>query len=268
MRRRPVEVAEEMLAHGMPSLAWGSGPPLVYLRGFSTTHANPTGLQRGFELRMLRPLAEHFRIHALSRAPGLPVGVTMADIATQHADAILERFRRPVDVLGVSSGGSIALQLAADHPGTVRRLVVAAAGHRLGDAARAAQLRYVEATTSGRRGAQHLAPFKVASRIGQALTTPLMWLLDPLLRPRDPADMVAFARAEDTFDLSGRLADISAPTLVIAGERDAVYPPELTAATARGVQHGRLIVYPRRTHGSTLTDRRFTSDVASFLLTP
>jgi pimeloyl-ACP methyl ester carboxylesterase len=264
--RSSVNVTEEVLAHGMPCLVFGSGPPLVFLRGFSTTHTNPTGLQRSAEIRLLRRLAARFRIYAVGRAPGLAHGTTMADIASQHADAVLVRFREPVDLLGVSSGGSIALQLAANHPAVVRRLVVAAGGCRLGEAARVAQERYVTATAEGRRGAHHLAPFKVTSTLGRWLTIPLMWLFDPLLRPADPSDMVAFAHAEDAFDLCDRLGDITAPTLVIAGERDLVYPAAIVAATAAGVQHGRLVGYPGTSHSGTLTHRRFAPDVASFLL--
>jgi pimeloyl-ACP methyl ester carboxylesterase len=268
MGRRPrsVEVTEEVLAHGLPSLAWGTGNTLVYLRGFSTNHTNPSGLQRQAEIQLLRPLARQFRIHAVARPPGLPSDVTMADIAAQHADAIEGRFRGPVDVLGVSSGGSIALQLAADHAALVRRLVVAASGYRLGEDAREAQRRYVAATAASRRGAHYLAPFKVNSRLAGMVAVPVMWLLDPLLRPEDPSDMVAFASAEDAFNLADKLPDIAAPTLVIAGERDRVYPAAVVAATASRVQHGRLITYPRTGHGGTITHRRFTRDVASFLL--
>src|SRR3712207_9201738 len=102
VRGSGLEVAEELLAHGMPSLVWGAGPPLVYLRGFSTTHTNPAGLQRLAELRMLRPLAAQFRLHAAGRAPGLVPGVTMAEIRHPHADALREPFGGPVDVLGGS----------------------------------------------------------------------------------------------------------------------------------------------------------------------
>jgi pimeloyl-ACP methyl ester carboxylesterase len=128
----------------------------------------------------------------------MATGSPMADIAEQHADALLTEFGGPVDVLGMSSGGSVALQLAADRRDAVRRLVVAAAGYRLGPATKQAQLRYVEAAAAGRRGAHHLAPLKVGSRVGAA------------------------PRAEDAFDLGSRLGDISAPTLVVCGERDRV----------------------------------------------
>jgi pimeloyl-ACP methyl ester carboxylesterase len=49
--------------------------------------------------------------------------------------------------------------------------------------------------------------------------------------------MVAFARAEDAFDLGERLGDITAPTLVIAGERDTVYSPDILRRTADGVRN-------------------------------
>ena len=265
LSRRRSHPTEGVLAHRMPYLALGSGPPLAYFRGFTTTHRNPTGLQRAFELHVMAGLAQQFRVYAITPAPGLRPGTTMADVARQHADALRQEFAEPVAVLGVSSGGSVALQLAADHPETVRRLVVASSGYRLGRAAAAAQMRYVTATAAGRRGSHHLAPFKVRSRVGARVAAGLMWLIDPLLRPADPSDMVAFAHAEDAFDLGDRLNDITAPTLVIAGDADDIYPPDIIRRTAGGVAHGTLIIYPGTGHGGTITHRRFARDVTSFL---
>jgi pimeloyl-ACP methyl ester carboxylesterase len=168
----------------------------------------------------------------------------------------------------MSSGGSIAMQVAADHPDAIRRLVLVGAAARVGDAARAAQMRYIDAVAAGKRGAHHLAPMKVSSKLGAKLLAPVMWLADPLVRPRDPSDMVAFARAEDAFDLRDRLHDIVAPTLVIGGGRDEVYSAELLRATAEGVRDGRLISYDGASHAAVFTDRRLGPDVADFLLAP
>lgn len=144
----------------------GAGDPPVVLRGSTTVHADPTGLQLLAEVRSLGPLARHVRVVAVRRAPGMAPGASMADVARDHAEAIRAEFGTAVDVLGVSSGGSVALQLAADHPDVVRRLVLVSAGHRLGDAARRAQLGYVQTVAAGRRGAHLLAPLEVRSRIG------------------------------------------------------------------------------------------------------
>ncbi|MEU8386005.1 alpha/beta fold hydrolase, partial [Streptosporangium sp. NPDC048865] len=152
MRIRRLGVREGTLANGLPYYALGDGAPLVVLRWFTPAHANPAGLAREAELRVLAPLARHFRLYAVGRAPGMAPGTTMADIAAWHAEAFRARFGGPVDVLGLSSGGSVALQLAADHPDTVRALVVAGAAHRLTPSVRRLQRRYTEAVAAGRRG--------------------------------------------------------------------------------------------------------------------
>ena len=83
-----LKVSEGSLLHGMPYLAFGAGRPLLLLRGFMTVHANPVGLQRRFEIRLLAPLARHFRVFAVGRAPGMPSAASMADLALEHAEAI------------------------------------------------------------------------------------------------------------------------------------------------------------------------------------
>ena len=76
------EVTEGALPGGLPYFRLGSGPRLIVLRGFTTTHDNPKGMQRSFEVKMLAPLARHFDVYAVNRAPGLAPGTTMAEIAT------------------------------------------------------------------------------------------------------------------------------------------------------------------------------------------
>jgi pimeloyl-ACP methyl ester carboxylesterase len=64
-----------------------------------------------------------------------------AELAAEHARAIEALDAGPVDVIGVSTGGSIAQQLAADHPDLVRRLVLIATGCRLSPKTRGLQSR-------------------------------------------------------------------------------------------------------------------------------
>lgn len=264
-KRAALEVVEGTLEHGMPYLALGAGRPLVFLRWLTPDHANPKGWMRDAEITMLAPLARHFRVYAVNRAPGMAAGTTMADIAAEHAAALRVEFGGPVDVLGVSSGGSLALQLAVDHPDVMRRLVVAASGDRLEPATRAAQLRYAEAAAAGRRSGYHAAAATFSSPIQTAFVGAAMWLLDPWLRPKNPADLSAFVKAEDGFDVSGRLGEIVAPTLVVGGGRDAAYSMETFTRTADGIPNGRLVRYRSASHLGTVQDRRFAVDVVRFL---
>ncbi|MFI6867214.1 alpha/beta fold hydrolase [Nocardia sp. NPDC050406] len=258
-------VVEGTLEHGMPYLALGSGRPLAFLVWFTPDFANPTGWMRAAMIKTLAPLAERFRVYAVNRAPGTPAGTTMADIAARHADALRIEFGEPVDVIGVSSGGSIALQLAADHPDVVRRLVVLSSGYRLDPNALVAQRNYAEAVAAGRRGLHHGVDITIKSPVLAALARPLLWLVDPLVRPKDPAGMLAYVRAEDGFDLTGRLGEIDTPTLVLGGDRDACYSVENFRRTAEGLPNGRLIVYPGASHTGAVKDPRAVADMLNFL---
>ncbi|GAB2514389.1 alpha/beta fold hydrolase [Nocardia heshunensis] len=259
------DVCEGTLAHGLPYLAFGSGQPLLFLRWFTPDHANPTGWLRRSEIETLAPLARRFRVYAVGRAPGMPMGTTMAEIATQHAEAIRAEFGTAVDVLGVSSGGSVALQLAADHPDVVRTLTVASSGDTLSAPARRAQMNYANAVAAGRRGLHHTAPVMVRSRTVVRLITAILWLADPLVRPENPADTAAFLYAEDTFDLGERLAEITAPTLVIGGDHDASYPVETFRRTAAGIPNARLTIYHGIGHQGVVKHVRFAEDVITFI---
>ncbi|WP_406266631.1 alpha/beta hydrolase [Nocardia sp. NBC_00881] len=261
-------VEEGGLEHGMPYLAMGSGRPLVFLRWFSPDHTNPQGWMRDSEIKLFEPLARHFRIYAVSRPPGMAEGITMGEIAAEHADALRTEFGEPVDVLGVSSGGSVALQLAADHPEVVRRLVIASSGYRLDPVVKEGQMRYAEAVLHGRRAMHHLAPGISASPVVARLAAAALWLFDPVTRPKNPADTHAFLRAEDGFDLTDRLSEIQAPTLVVGGERDAAYSTANFRHTADGIPNSHLIIYPGASHMGTVKDSRFAKDVTHFLTQP
>jgi pimeloyl-ACP methyl ester carboxylesterase len=112
------EVRDGVMKGGLPYLAVGEGPPLVVFPASAPSHANPTGLQRRLAARFLAPLARGgFAVYNVNRKVGLRPGATMADIAADYAVALGPAFGEPVDVLGISTGGSVAQQFAVDHPG-------------------------------------------------------------------------------------------------------------------------------------------------------
>jgi pimeloyl-ACP methyl ester carboxylesterase len=69
--------------------------------------------------------------------------------------------------------------------------------------------------------------------------------------------------AEDKHDFQDRLAEITAPTLVVAGARDPFCTETLLRETAKGIPNARLILYAGKGH--TPTGKESSEDVLTFL---
>ena len=250
--------------NGLPFLAFGDGPPLVVFPGLTMTNEVPKGADRYFQERMFRVLARHHRIHVLARRPGLARGTDMADLARDYAEAIRRDIGGPVPLVGTSTGGSVALQFAVDHPDLVRRLVVVAAGSRLSDRGRAVQRAFGYLILAGehRTAWGIFGRSLVATQPAKFALSTLLWSLGPTMSPDDPSDMLATIDAEDRFDITDRLWSIEAATLVIGGDHDELNSAAILRDTADRIPSGRSIILPGKGHvraaGSGTTIRHLT----------
>jgi pimeloyl-ACP methyl ester carboxylesterase len=252
---------------GMASLSLGSGPPLLFLPGLTPTHAPPHGFARRFALRQMKPFAIRRQVWWVGRRQGLGPDTTMADIADDYATALQQWGDVPLDVLGISTGGSVALQLAADHPHLVRRLVLVSSACRLGAHGRAGQRGALEALESGRlrEAGATVMRLGAAGRFSGEVLAAVGWLAPRMVVGEGGSDLRATIRAEDRFDATPRLATITAPTLVVAGDRDAFYGEKVFQETARLLPEGRLLMYRGKGHIGVLRDHRLAGDVNAFL---
>jgi pimeloyl-ACP methyl ester carboxylesterase len=222
---------------GLTYLAVGEGPPRVLLPGLAREAERRAQPYRGLAR------LTHREVYIVNRPCRLHRGITMAELAAAHAGALRAHFGTPVDLLGISTGGAIALQLAVDHPEVVCRLVVVASASWLGDKGRQKLREYGEHIAAGKTGARVLA--SVLTPAVQWLATAAIWLNARAERSVDPTNMLATIDAECGFDVTSRLGTIPAPTLLVAGGRDRAFPPKLTRATAAGIRNSQLVLYPR-----------------------
>ena len=264
---RAVAVGEGTLSGGLPFLAIGAGPPVVVFPGLGPRHANPTGMERRFQLRQWAPLAAHFTVFVVNRKPGLRPGSTIADFAEHYAGAIGAEFSPPVHVVGISTGGSIAQQFAIDHPLLVRRLVLLATACRLSPHGRAVQRAQAALILAGRprQAGAVVGPTLAATRVGGGLMAALMWSFGHAMAAADPSDMIATINAEDTFDASSDLHRITAPTLLVAGARDRYYSPELFWETAARIPNARLRLNARMGHAGVVSSPLAHCEIVRFL---
>lgn len=244
------QVTDGYLHGDVPFLKVGHGPPLVSVLGLSPDHQVPTGMDRRFALTHARPLADHFTVYVVNRRRGLKLGQSMSDIAGHVADAIEHDIGEAVFLDGTSTGGSVVLQLAVDRPRLVRRLVVISAAYKLGTLGRQMSAELARLTRAGEpRQAWASAMSTMLPRAVRTPARPLAWLAAGWRAPDDPTDLLATIDAEDVFDVEADLARITAPTLVIGGDKDRFYSRELFEGTAAGVSNGRVHIFRGYGHG-------------------
>jgi pimeloyl-ACP methyl ester carboxylesterase len=253
--------------NGVPYNRIGHGARLlVILQGLLFEHKPATGIAARFALSIYSFLQEAFTVYLVGPRPGLPQGYTLQDIAADYAEVIREQFAGPVDVLGTSTGGSIAQHLAADHPELVRRLVLHATAHTLGETGRAVQRDVARLAGEGRWREASASLLELVFP-GSGLASVTRWISSRMMAltpPRDPSDLTVVIRAEDAHRFQARLAEIAAPTLVIDGARDLFYSETLLRETAEGIPDARLILYPDKGHAAV--GKVFQRDVLTFLL--
>jgi pimeloyl-ACP methyl ester carboxylesterase len=251
-----------------PCAAVGAGDPVVVLSGLMPV----TGVEGEITVRSavgpFAALAGRRRLVALNRRSHLPRGMTMAELASEHAEAIAADLAAPVDVIGVSTGGSIAQQLAADHPGAVRRLVLVSTACRLGPEGRRVQRQVAARIRAGayRRALAVMGADLVPPRRGRVVAGAVAWLAGPLVVPDRQGldDMATTIEAEDEFDLADCRAPIEAPTLLVAGADDRFYDRELFEETARLIPRAELRVLDGRGHITVMRDPRFGRALTEF----
>ncbi|MEV4412800.1 alpha/beta hydrolase [Catellatospora sp. NPDC049609] len=194
------------------------------------------------------------------------LATVVADITT-----IISELGAPVQLVGVSYGGIIALQVAAEHPGLVSELVLLASAHRFSP----------EGSQLMRRQLDHAVRGDFASLgeefVGMFRRPWLNWLLRLRLRTRrgraaegmnDPQVIVRGLRVVlDSPVDEASLSRISAPTLIISGTRDQVFGrvPERTATL---VPHASLVAFPGETHMVPIERRRAVARHTRAMLTP
>lgn len=256
---------------GIPYAATGSGRPVVVSAGlWPSTGVAGDRFVHGV-LAPVRRLAGQRRLIVVNRRAGLPANLTMGDLAAEYAESIREHLDGPVDLVGTSTGGSIAQQVAADHPDVVRRLVLLSTACRLGGYGRdlqalvAAELRAGQVRRAVGIGAADLAPRglrTLARGVGWAAAGRVV------TSAQAAADLAATIEAEDGFDLARCERPIQAKTLIIGGGRDRFYGGGLFEETAALISDSILRVFPRRGHVSVTSDGRAQAMLAGFLTAP
>ncbi|MEV0720089.1 alpha/beta fold hydrolase [Asanoa sp. NPDC050611] len=233
----------------------GTGRPLVYVMGW-LTH-----LERGWELPAERALYEGLgrgrRLVRYDRAgtglsPAADRPMSLAFELEQLA-AVVAPLDEPFDLMGTSMGAPVAAAWAADHPDTVRRLVLYGGWVRGRDLSPPGVRDHVLGLVEAHWGlGSDVLTDIFAPDADRATRT-------ELARYQRACSSAATARAllalSYEIDVSDRLGQVRAPTLVVHRTGDRAAPVAQAEALAAGISGAELVRLPGRSHIPYAGDR-------------
>ncbi|NYT70029.1 3-oxoadipate enol-lactonase [Pusillimonas noertemannii] len=210
-------------------------------------------------------VAYDHRGHGGSDAPeGL---YSMAELAEDAARLLRELDCGPVVWIGLSMGGMVGQELAIRHPELVSALVVANSTSAYPEEVRAAWQQRIETVRA--KGIEAIAdavmeryfhagfrqekPAAVAAFRKRLVTT-------------DAEGYVGCCNAVGTVDTTGRLPQVKAPALIIAGAQDQGAPVSMSETMAQQIPGAKLVVIENASHLAVAEQpKAFEQAVAEFL---
>ena len=226
----------------------GAGEPLILLSGF-------TGSSHDW-ISSLNLWSDHFQLILPDlRGHGLSSTLTKP---FRHDDAAVDMFAL-LDYLGitsfsgvgVSAGGNVLLHMATKQPNRAKAIVVVSATPYFPPQARAMMRQYPDNLPEQEwERLRHIHPGG-----------------DPQIKALLQSAS-SFAESRDDLNFTQpQLATIQARTLIIQGDRDPLYPVELSVEMAKAIPHSNLWIIPNSGHGPVIGEKwpEFIKASISFL---
>jgi len=253
-----------------PYVRIGSGPEnLVILPGVTLENEPPNRFAAWTYRLGFGRFSKDYAVYVINRRRGMPPGYTTRDMARDYARAI-EGELGPSHLMGFSTGGSIAQYVALDHPEALQSLILVVSACRLSEEGRKTCERW-QALARERRWRElrtDMASVTVSGETSKRLARAFVRVFGRLVFkvPSDPQDFLTTLEADLGHDTTGRLGEISTPTLVIGGTEDPFFSESLLRETAEKIPDATLSLYDGVGHGVPKErKRRYEKDVLAFL---
>jgi pimeloyl-ACP methyl ester carboxylesterase len=239
----------------------GDGPPLIMLHG-GVTPSDMFGAPLAEMAKRYRVVAPHFQGHGLSKDSDRPW--SFEAFADDVAALMGQLGIRKASVMGYSSGGLVALQMAIRHPELVDKLIVVSAAFRPDG--------YYPEVLQAFAQMPSAAP-AIAASVRQSPLASMYPSVNWETVFRKTGEL-----ANQKYDWTDAVAEIKVPTLLIFADADAIRPEhmvefyELLGGGQRdaGVDGSlrspnRLALIPNTTHLSILRSPAMTQFASEFL---
>lgn len=226
----------------------GNGFPLVLLHGWSAD---------GLSYALQVPLAYKYRLilpdlRGHGRSPKPRASCNLATLASDVNRLLQELGIERAIIGGGSFGGLVALQFVLDYPQKVEALILSDT-----TSTSSAVLPFMDMMLPVLGGPDPVETLKKMitklSKASRMTKTPVgaMMMQSALERfaGMDPISLLEVSKGMKNFDVTERLSEIRAPTLIIAGKKDVLIPLKYAEALRRGIQGSECVVI-KADHGT------------------
>ena len=266
----PIHNGTLHLAHDtMHYVRFGSGSKsLVILPGLGDGLTTVKGTALPMAL-MYGIFAKDYTVYMPSRRNHLPEGYTTCDMARDLKEALDLWGVQKADLLGVSMGGMIAQHFAIDYPERTEKLVLAVTCAQPNPTLTASVCEWIDFAMRGdHRG---LMESNVRRMYSDAYYHKNRWMIPVmglLTKPKSYDRFFIQAHACLHHHAADRLPLITAPTLVIGGEKDLALGAQASREIAAAIPGAQLHMYPQYGHALYEEAKDFNQIVLRFLQNP
>ena len=250
----------------MEYVRFGTGPKhLVMLPGLGDGLRSVKGTALPVAL-MYRAFAKDHTVWMFSRLRQLPEGSTTRDMARDQAAAMDVLGIEKADVVGVSMGGMIAQHLAVDYPEKVGKLVLVVTSARPNPILQESLGEWVvHARRGDHAGLMDSNLRRIYSEDYYRKNKWMIPLVGKLTKPKSYDRFFVQAEACRGHDAFAALPKITAPTLVVGGERDLSLGGDASREIAARIPGAELKMYTQWGHGLYEEAPDFRKTVLEFL---
>ena len=226
----------------------GAGEPLLLLHGFSGSSQDwvPSLAQWGAKFQIILP---DLRGHGRSGTLAKPF---RHEEAAADMLALLDHLKiASCKAVGISGGGNVLLHMATKQPGRIQAMVLVSATPYFPAQARPLMSQYSDTLPE-----QQWETLRRRHPGGDEQIKAIL------------SSTKSFATSYDDLNFTPPLlSTITARTFIIQGDRDALYPVELSVEMAKAIPNCRLWIIPNAGHGPVLGARwcEFQQIASSFL---
>jgi pimeloyl-ACP methyl ester carboxylesterase len=226
-----------MIEAGISCQVYGEGRPVLLLHGAAGTHLSwPAQVRR----------LQGWRVYALDlpghgKSAGEPCR-SIEEIARQVLDMVKALDLQPAVWVGHSMGSAVAMHAALLQPASVAALVLAGSGSTLRVNPRLLEM--ASSPETCRQAMERIVTWSFSRQASPRLVELALKRMNETPQAVLQADLLAC----DAFDMSSKLGEIQARTLVVCGTEDRMTPLRGAQELAGGLPQARLEVMPGAGH--------------------